>query len=108
MSRFVDKVRTLVADGKYAVTAHAFFKLDKERIVFADVRGEMANAVVVEEYPEYHKGPSVLVKLNDSGGKPIHALWGLAIGTEEPAYPVTVYRPDAAKWSTDFLQRRSA
>jgi hypothetical protein len=48
---------------------------------------------------------SVLLQ-HDGDGKPVHALWGTAKGTEAPVYLVTAYRPDPTRWSTDFLKRK--
>lgn len=94
MSEGLNHIRALVALGKYELTGHAFVELHKDNLVFGDVVAGLATAVVVEDYPDYHKGPSVLVLLRDSDGEPVHALWGVPKGNSEPAYLVTAYRPD--------------
>ena len=40
-----------------------------------------------------------------SGG-PIHVVWGIPRGPTSPIVPVTVYRPDPARRTEDFLRRR--
>jgi hypothetical protein len=106
VSVFLKQVQSLIAEGAYEISSHAFGKFDNERIVFQDIMAGMADAVVIEDYPGYHKGPSVLVKLTDRDGFPVHALWGIPAGKEKPVYLVTAYRPDPARWSADFLMRR--
>ena len=71
-----------------------------------DVLDTVAGAVVVEEYPDYPKGPCVLVLQRDGRGKPIHVLWGIPWGKVSPAVLVTSYRPDPKRWSGDFLRRQ--
>jgi hypothetical protein len=96
----------LVTAGKFEITGHALSELNNDNLLVRDVVSDVAGAIVVETYPDYHKGPSMLVLQRDSDGKPVHARWGMAKGTEAPVYLVTAYRPDPTRWSTDFLKRK--
>lgn len=106
MIEFLSHVQSLVDKGKFEVTAHAFVELNNDGLVAAEIISGLATAVVVEFYPDYHKGASILVLQKDSDGFPVHALWGVPKGKQEPAFLITAYRPSSAKWTPDFLTRR--
>jgi len=67
----------------------------------------LATAIVVEEYPEFSKGPCVLVLEQDKMGEPIHVVWGIPKGQTSPAVLVTAYKPDPAKWDETWRMRRT-
>ncbi len=62
-------------------------------------------ATLAEDYPEFGRGPAVLVLQSDARGKPLHVVWGIPKGNRSPAVLITAYRPDPALWSSDFLRR---
>jgi hypothetical protein len=107
VSDFLERIRSLVVAGQYKITDHAYRELNNDRLIAGDVVSGLQDAVVVETYPDYHKGPSILVLQYDRDGEPVHALWGLAKDTDAPVYLVTAYQPDPTRWSADFLERRA-
>lgn len=107
MSGILDHIRTLVAADKFKITAHAFIELHKDGLTAGEIAAGIADAVVVEDYPAYHAGPSILVLQRDGDGQPVHALWGIPKGASEPAFLVTAYRPDPDRWMQDFVTRRN-
>ena len=106
MSALLDQIRALVSAGNFKVTGHAFIELHKDGLTAAEIAAGAAGGVVVEEYPDYHAGPTILLFQHDGEGLPVHALWGLQNGTVEPAYLVTAYRPDMERWMPDLVTRR--
>ena len=106
MTDILAQIQTLVSQDKYEITTHAFIELHEDNLLAGEIVSGLVKAVVVEIYPDYHKGPSVLVLQYDGNGDPVHALWGIPKGKIEPAFLITAYRPDIKKWLPDFLTRR--
>jgi hypothetical protein len=107
MSETLDRILALVIAGQVRVSDHGYEQLLEDDILATDVFAGVAAARVVEDYPNAAHGPSVLVLENDSEGRPLHILWGIPAGHAGPAVVVTGYRPDPARWSEDYMKRKS-
>jgi hypothetical protein len=105
-SEVLRRIRTLVAEGQFLVSDHGYDELAADRIFVKDLVTSLPNAIVVENYPRANRGASVLVLHRDSGGRPIHVVWGIPKGFDAPAVLVTAYRPDPDRWSAEFMRRR--
>jgi Domain of unknown function (DUF4258) len=102
---FLDKITRLASAGKLIVSTHADEELANDEIDIDDVLDGLANAIIVESYPDYHKGPCLLVLVRTRDGAPIHALLGTSTANPEVAVLITVYRPAPDRWNDDFTQR---
>lgn len=106
MSTLLDQLRGLVARGEVRISEHGYDELAADSLFARDIVSGISGAVVVEEYPNYPKGPCVLVVQPDASGDPVHVVWGIPRGAGSPAVLVTAYRPDPSRWSDDFRRRQ--
>lgn len=106
MSRTFELIQALVAQNNVLVSEHGYDELAADGILVDDVLAGVQTGIVVEDYPDYYKGPCVLVLQYDLQHEPIHVLWGIPKGKLSPAVVITAYRPDSAKWTNDFMRRK--
>jgi len=105
MSKTFEAIRRLVLQGRVLVSEHGYDELAADDILIKDILAGISKGIIVEDYPNFLKGPCVLVLQKDIDEKPIHVVWGIPKGASDPAVIVTAYRPDPQKWSTDFRRR---
>ena len=106
MSEFVQKVRALVSAGEVRISEHGYDELAEDGLTAREVLGGIVDAALVEEYPDYPKGPCVLMLQKDKTGLPVHVVWGIPKGHDRPALLITAYRPDPERWDESFMKRR--
>jgi hypothetical protein len=105
-SETFDRIKLLVQSGSVRISEHGYDELAADNIFARDVVEGVQEGKVVEDYPSFPKGPSVLVLQQDRNGGPIHAVWGIPKGHHEPAVLITAYRPDPTRWENDLIRRR--
>ena len=106
MSETFKDIQRLIRDGAIVISGHGYDELAEDALTVREVLDGFTDAVIVEDYPAYPKGPCVLVRQHDANRKPIHVVWGIPKGSPSPAVLITAYRPDPTLWSADFLGRK--
>lgn len=106
MSQTLQKILELIKQNQIQISAHGYDELVEDNILVREVLAGVLEAILVEDYPDYAKGPCVLVLQKDRKRQPIHVVWGIAQVASSPAVLVTAYRPDPKRWSHDFTRRK--
>lgn len=102
----LQEIQELVAAKNVIVSSHGYDELAADNIFVQDMLDSVHAAFVVEEYPDFYKGPCLLVLQKDSENKPVHVVWGIAKGKTAPAVLITAYRPDPDRWEGEFKRRK--
>ncbi|MGE0384154.1 MAG: DUF4258 domain-containing protein [Gammaproteobacteria bacterium] len=100
------RILELLLASDVRVSEHGYDELADDAIAVQAVLDGAPLSRVIEDYPGYPKGPSVLVLQFDEAMRPIHVVWGIPRGFDRPAVLVTAYRPDPARWNHEFTERR--
>jgi hypothetical protein len=105
LESFHDKLRRLASEGKIRISEHGYDELAEDGLSARDVVEGLADGILVEDYPEFAKGPCALFLQHDARGNPVHVVWGIPKGYDEPVVLVTAYRPDPKKWDLTYRMR---
>lgn len=106
MSQTLARIRALAATGDLRISEHGYDELASDQLTAREVVEGLNAAIVVEDYPAFYKGPSVLLLQRDLAGGPVHVVWGIPRGNDRPAVLITAYRPDALRWDSSFTVRK--
>jgi hypothetical protein len=106
LNRILALVQELLRKGEYRISRHGYRELAADDILLDEVLVGIESAVVVEDYPDSRKEPSVLVLQRDRSGLPVHVMWGVPKIDGTPAVLVTAYRPTPDLWSPDSMKRK--
>jgi hypothetical protein len=68
------RILDLVARGDIRVSEHGYDRLAEDEINLREVVQGVREGQLIEEYPDYAKGPCILVLQRDRQGKAIHVF----------------------------------
>lgn len=105
MSTTFEQLKLLISKMDILVSVHGYDELANDNLTVSEIIDSAPSGTVIEDYPDYHKGPAVLLLQKDKKGLPVHAVWGIPKEQNRPAVIVTAYRPDIKLWSKDFKRR---
>jgi hypothetical protein len=106
MSDLLANIQLLILQGQVNISDHGYDELAEDGLFVRDIISSVKKAIIVEEYPDYPKGPCILVLQEDREGQPVHVVWGIPKGKTSPAVLITAYRPDPKRWEEGFLRRK--
>jgi hypothetical protein len=106
MSRIYSEVVKLIKNGEVLISSHGYDELVNDNIYVKEIIETIDEAEVINEYPDYSKGPCVLILQKDRNGRPLHVVWGIPKNKKTPAVLVTAYRPNRERWNEDFSRRK--
>ena len=105
MEAFQDKVKRLIAKGKVRVSEHGYDELAEDALSAREVVSGVETSILIEEYPSFEKGPCALFLQQDLKERPVHVVWGIPKGYDEPVVLITAYRPDPKRWDLTYRMR---
>ena len=106
MQDTLGQIKQLVVSGDVRISEHGYDELANDDLTAREIVIGIENAVLVEEYPDFPKGASILVLQTDKNGQPVHVVWGIPKGHKSPAVLVTAYRPEPDRWNANFTDRK--
>jgi hypothetical protein len=106
MANILENVIQLIERGQVYISDHGYDELAADGLFARDILSSVKSSVIVEEYPDYFKGPCVLVLQKDREDSPVHVVWGIPKGMVSPAVLITAYRPDPKRWENGYLRRK--
>jgi len=106
MSGTLELLIALVSKSEVRISNHGYDELAADNLSVRNMVSGLTGAELLEDYPDFPKGPCVLVLQRDPEGRPIHVVWGIPKGKMSPAVLVTAYRPDPQQWTDDYRRRK--
>jgi hypothetical protein len=85
LSELLLKIQRLVETKDVRVSEHGYDAMIDDTLTVREIITGMPSGVLLEEYPNYGKGPALLLLQQDKFDHPIHVVWGIPKGSNRPA-----------------------
>jgi len=105
LSELEQQIKELIGAGEVRISEHGYDELADDGLNSRELVSGANGAELLEEYADYPKGPCVLFLQKDHAGNPVHAVWGIPKGHNNPVVLVTAYRPDPDRWDSAYRKR---
>ena len=79
MCSTLDRIRQLVAEGSVRISDHGYDELAADGLLAGEVLAGVENARLVEDYPQYGKGPFHAVSGHPQGAERGFSLTPIAV-----------------------------
>jgi len=106
VSNTFNTIRALILEGDVRISEHGYDEIAADGLLARELVDGVETAEVIEDYPDYPKGPCVLLLQRTRDGRLVHVVWGLPGSHTSPAVLVTAYLPGPEKWEPGFKRRR--
>ena len=104
LKEVVARIRTQAQEKQIRITQHAHQEMAEEDIALDEVEQAIADAMILEKYPNHRRGACCLLYGTTHGGRPLH----IVCTTARPMLIIiTVYEPKPPKWLSPSQRRPS-
>ena len=90
MSDLLANIQRLILRGQVNISDHGYDEIAEDGLFVRGLVSSAKKAIIVEEYPDYTKGPCILVFQEDREGQPVHVVWGFQ---KERLYQQSLLQP---------------
>jgi len=94
-----NRIREQVVKRQISFTLHAQQEMTNDKVKVAELLGMLQECTMIEDYPDYRRGPCCLVGGLTSAGRYLHAVCSTTL---PELVIITVYEPKRPKWETPF------
>lgn len=97
-------IKKKVANGDYEFSSHADEERQVDKISISEIEMALLNGMLIEDYPNDHRGQSCLILGYGNEGYPIHIVCGRTSSAKLRI--ITIYIPLSPKWIDDRTRGR--